>query len=256
VKRKYQTEFSDQRFEEIVNQAKSRMGYKREFEIWLLPGVKQVLIGNAGFLHSALVVSEPAIQDILAKPEEGEVILASAVDRLKIHRSINTWVSIGILILYTSVMVLYGLTFPLITGLWIVTAWTCFIMCLSPMLMRSNREKSNDVQKEYGIHPNAARLIVFRGVPPTDREVQKYITREFGVFDDYSQYRRASVIFGISIIASIFVSVLLFLLLLGIDHPLFSMVESFRVYVTFLVSILVFAVFYFGLVSYFIPELE
>ncbi|MFW9834875.1 MAG: hypothetical protein ACFFEK_12825 [Candidatus Thorarchaeota archaeon] len=256
VKRKYQTEFSNQRFEELISQAKSRMRYTLDFEIWLLPQKKHILMGNAGFLYTALIVSEPTVQDILATPEEGEVILASAVKNLQLVRKISTWGSIAFLFIMTTIFTILKLVTPVGWSWGIAVGWLVMILFPSPMVMRYAREKSNDIEMEYGIHPNAARLIVFRGSPPTDREVQKYITREFGVFDDYSQYRRALGLFLISAIVSIVVGILFYMFLLRVSSPLFSLVEGFRIGVSWFVAIIVFAVFYIGLMSHFIPELE
>lgn len=256
VKRKYQTEFSNQRFEELIYQAKTRMRYTRDFEIWRLPQKKHILMGNAGFLHTALIVTEPTVQDILAKPEEGEVILASAVKYLQLVRKISTWGSIAFLFIMTTIFVILKFVTPVGLSWGVAVAWLAIILFPSPMVMRHAREKSNDIEREYGIHPNAARLIVFRGSPPTDREVRKYITREFGVFDDYSQYRRALGLFLISAIVSIVVGISFYMFLLGVSSPLFSLVEGFRVGVSWFVAVVVFTVFYIGLMSHFIPELE
>lgn len=157
-------------FRVLLDHAAKRIGYEDDIEVWTCEQTTVVLAGLATFLSRAIVVSESAVKDILAKPLEGEVVLARAVANLRTNHFMSTWIPITLFVggqLLASWAFLTPLSLKISLAFLAIAAMSCLSIWSE---IRGPRSKGDSILQEYGLHPDEARIWVFRGMPPRPDE--------------------------------------------------------------------------------------
>jgi hypothetical protein len=162
LRHRFRNLYSSAEFELLINKAKNRMGFSSTPELWLYPSSKSLLIPLSWFLTKAVILSDPAVEDLLASPVEGEVILADILRSLEGRPYLSTWGPL------TTFLVLSLLLFPWIglsdqtarSILWFI--YLSFVAFIGYGTIRPHKQKVDLIQQEYNIYSDIARCIVFR----------------------------------------------------------------------------------------------
>jgi hypothetical protein len=200
---RFRNSYYNTELELLINQAKSRMGYSSNCELWLYSSLKQILLPLSFPFFKVIVLSDSAVDDILASREDGEIILADVLTSLEGRAMLSTWIPLF------SFVLLSLFTFPW-TGIddqtarsivWLIL-WVFFLI-MSSTVVWSPKSQVELVEQEYKVNSDTARYIVFRKEPPNDTELSEIEKRSHHPFSrPVSHWRR-----GVSFIAAVACSV-------------------------------------------------
>ncbi len=176
---RYRTIMDDPAMMKLLNQAQDRMSFSWRPEIWMHPDSWPILLAVPNPLCNAIVISKSAAADILQRPREGEIILADGMKTIQGYRPhLNAVLQMLIFIHSPALSVSWGKPYPL--GVQLIDystpfLWIGIIVVAGFGLWYLGRPRENPIHLTYGIHPNVAKLIVFRGSDVTPHEAQKAI---------------------------------------------------------------------------------
>ncbi|MFW9920281.1 MAG: hypothetical protein ACFFED_11820 [Candidatus Thorarchaeota archaeon] len=249
-KRRYRVICEDQEIGSMVAQATQRLGYQKYFEIWIIPTITQVLIPLYTLTSRALVISEGAIEDILAQPDEGEVVLANAIGDLA--NSFFLHVKIPIILGFTVTLTTAWLSLEVLE-LKIPLAYLgvlVFILLQAETDIRGPRILNNPTVRIYHIHPDIARIHVFRGDEPTEEEQKIMRERVPGTRPPNPHKRSIAIAFVASVAISILVGYLSYAFLFSMLALPSSIAEGLDLLGPLLVYFLLFEVLFVGYTLY------
>ncbi len=177
LRRHYRKVYTNFDLEQILSKVNGRMGFSSEFELWGYSSDKPVLVPVSTPLYRALVISRPAEEDLLASPEMAETILADHLKDIQNGYTFSAGLPIFIFVLVSSVLVQWtGLSL----GQAVSIAWTLFfvlVIVIGWTVLVGKDNLRNMVLEVYGVHPDMARCVVFRGSQPTEAEMRDILKK-------------------------------------------------------------------------------
>lgn len=204
LRRHYRKVYTNSELEQILSRVNRQMGFSSEFELWEYSSDKPVLAPVSALLYRALVISKPAEEDLLASPEMAETVLADQLKDMQSGHTISTGLPIFIFVLVASFLVQWtGL--PL--GLAVNIVWALFfvfVIVIGWTVLVGKDNLRNVVLEVYGVHPDMARCVVFRGFQPTKAEMRDILKRPIDPLSKDVFRMKA----GISYFAALFLSLL------------------------------------------------
>jgi hypothetical protein len=181
---RFRKPYTSHELEEVMSRASKRMGFSRCVELWLLHGNKQVLLPLSGLLYRSIVISKQAEEDLLASPENAEIILADNLKDLEGQPVPSTWLPVAVFVPFSFLLVQWtGLTTSLAIGIFSVFYWIIVVIGGIRLALGGGRRKKNPILTEYGTHPDVARCFVFRKSAPTEDELQSIFRVRHEPFD-------------------------------------------------------------------------
>jgi type IV secretory pathway VirB3-like protein len=259
LRARYRTIMNDPAMMKLLNQAQDRMSFSRRPEIWKHPSLFPVLLAISNPLCNAIVISKSAAADILQRPREGEIILADGMKTIQGYRPhLNAVLQMLIFIHSPALSVSWGKPYPL--GVQLIDystpfLWIGIIVVAGFGLWYLGRPRENPIHLTYGIHPNVAKLIVFRGSDVTPQEAQRLIQDVFsrGLMGQPEKRKKTWAAFMISAAVSIGLGITLIVRQLSVADPYFhwSILSS-----SALISTMLFMIFFFGYVAFRIDREE
>jgi len=242
-RRRYRAPVEIPELQMLLDRAARRMGYEKDFEVWMNNDQTLLLISLSNFLSRAIVVSETVVQDILARPVEGEIVLANAISEFSSHYSLNTWIPV-LFIVGIQIPFIWWFSTPLSLkipfAVLIVTAWTCASIWSE---VRGTRSKPNPALQEYGLSPDEASILVFRALPPTEAEASEIRKRSRHPFYvPAGSGRQKALYLSASLAVSIAIAFLLYQFVFLGRSPAFLVDMGLDVLISLLVYIVIFEV--------------
>lgn len=177
IRFKFKNPYQHTELELLIDKAKNRMGYISRPVLWLYPSEKVVLVPVSALTYKAIVLTESAVNDLLASPVEGEIVIADVLSKIEGQSSIGTWLPIGFFVLFSLFIYPWaGLdTQPARSVLWIV--YLIIVLLFGTLVVRPRKDKEDPVYREYSKYSKAARFAVFRNKPMTDSELEEITKR-------------------------------------------------------------------------------
>ncbi|MFW9919082.1 MAG: hypothetical protein ACFFED_05740 [Candidatus Thorarchaeota archaeon] len=183
--RRYRHPFNDPQIDLILEKAKARIGFDDEVELWLRESPNLVCTSSRSPLHTAILMSKTAIQDICNNPIDGEIVLATKIMALKRIHPI-------ILLAGTGASFLFGTTFGLSTsgfdpfsifedrvlGSFIIAISMLLIfgLCLLPFIFESKTDIVNQrIEAIYRVPPVVASSRVFGRQRIDDDQIEEFM---------------------------------------------------------------------------------
>jgi hypothetical protein len=173
LRNRFRNPYTNHELEEIISRVNRRMGFSKHTELWMLRSGKQILLPLYGLVYRSLVISKRAEEDLLASPENAEIVLADNLKDLEGQPVLSTWFPVVLFVLVSCFPVQWvGLT----TSFVLTIFWACYwiqITLIGIWLATGGRvREEKTVLTEYGTHPDIARCLVFRKSPPNDDELK------------------------------------------------------------------------------------
>ncbi len=167
---KFRSPYQNGALRELLDRAAKHVGVTRSFEVWSYDTDKPCLLGLTTLRFSAVVVSETAAQDIIAHGRDGEAVMADILARMKHGGRTNTWAPFSIIAMPSLFMLWLMVSEPnLKVALAIFGIFVLIAMDIMPPVA-AGRQPWKTVLETYGVHPTAARILVFRGREPNAEE--------------------------------------------------------------------------------------
>lgn len=168
---RYKIPCQDEEFQYLLHNAATKIGYSDEVEVWSYESTKPIFVHFATVLSNVIVISTSACTDMLTRPEEGEAILADALLDLEQNRRSRIWIPLSLYIGPIILMLWWFITPVPVKMIFLLVIVGVSIPCTFIREVRPTiQQKTNPVMEIYGIHPDAAKIHVFRGAPPTSTE--------------------------------------------------------------------------------------
>jgi hypothetical protein len=208
----------DTQFQVVLESARTKLGVSERIPVYL-KDEKITLLKNARtpFFHG-LQVSKRTVEKILLNPVEGEIVLAHELSLLKRdHLWITFFRNLGATgyALLTEGAMLFTLFEELIPLITIIPLWLLAIILSYPwgviLLIWYQRKASaeNEIESVYGKNPHIAQFHVFSSPNISDAGRRFYID-QIGSRIDIRQSRRISVSFGMPLIVSFAISIVVY----------------------------------------------
>jgi hypothetical protein len=170
---RYRILCENREIEMTANHAAQRIGYHKAFEIWCIPNITQILTPLSTLVSRAIVMSEGATRDILARPKEGEIVVANAIADLDRNRLQQTKAPTAALIFMSLFFAWASLD---TVELKIVISYfgiLVLVLLQGGLEIRGPKTQENLANSSYETHPDIARILVFRGEEPREDEREK-----------------------------------------------------------------------------------
>ena len=190
---RFRNPYHNTELELLINKAKTRMGYSSNPEIWLYSSSKQILLPLSALLFKAIVLSKPAVDDLLASPEDGEIVLADVLISLEGRPMPSTWGPLVAFVLLSLIKFPWiGLSDQTARGiLWFFLL--VFVLIMGYAVMRPHRQKKDPVRREYHAYSDSARCVVFRNEQPSETELKEIIKQSQQPFLGPESRKRSAV---------------------------------------------------------------
>ena len=200
----YRRLYTNSELEQILSRVNGRMGFSVEVELWEYSSDKPVLVPISSPLYRALVISKPAEEDLLISPTMAEPVLADHIKDIQGGPISSAWFPIFIFVLISPFLVQWtGLPLNLAVNI----LWALFfviVIVIGRTVLVGKDNLRNVVLEAYGIHPDMARCVVFRGSQPTEAEMREISKRPIDPLSKDVFRMKA----GFSFFAALFLSLL------------------------------------------------
>ncbi len=199
----------------VADQAAQRLGYHKPFEVWWLPSNTQILTPLSTVVSRAIVVSEGAANDILAMPNEGQIVIANTIgdlDRSYFEQTKAPILGFILMSFFFAWLSLEALELKIVLGYIGIIVLVLFQVGFS--LLQPRNEK-NPTVSSYETHPDIARIMVFRGEEPRQDERDK-------IFENGNQAHpeklriKTGIAYATSTLVSVVVAYVSYIIILGL----------------------------------------
>ncbi len=230
---------------DLVDQTAQRIGYENDVEIWMCPSEKQILLGLSTVLFRSVIISQPAAQDILDRPEEGEAVLANILVGLRSGRILSTWAPVSLVIVGSLMGVCLHYAQLSLKITFAIASIAGFILIQGALIRPGPTRKKDLVLLQYGVHPDVARVAVFKGSQLSLAEKETIIKRKQDPMEDPEKRKNTWGAYFASLGVSAIVATLLYLLFFQ-NAPIFFTVMGFNVLIPLMVFWMTFEILFIG----------
>jgi hypothetical protein len=242
---RYRRPFHNSELRSLVDQAARCIEYEDDVEIWMCPGEKQILLGLSAVLFRSVIISQPTAQDILDRPEEGEAVLADVLVKLRKNRILSTWAPISLVVVGSLLDVYYYYT-PLSFKIALACASIVGFILIQGAIIRPGPTRKKDlILQQYGVHPDVARVTVFKGSQLSLAEEEIIIKRKQNPMEDPEKRKNTWGAYFASLGVSAIVATLLYLLMFQ-DAPSFFIAMGLDVFIPLMVFLMTFEILFIG----------